>query len=272
MHRKSIRIGDVEISYTVNSEAEDLTVFLFHGNSSSSLIWDAQFVDPILSKYRLIAFDLPGHGFSATIPAKDYSILNMARLMAIAVKALSRGNYVLIGFSLGGNIVAEMLNYNVNPCGIIFLSTGLVGKEILLSQVISSEIVSQVLFNTNCDYKIVEKYFNDLPANPNQVLVDSLLKDYFNTCQEFREFFPLSISQGLYSDELELVRGCGCLPMAIFGEEDNIVNPDLLNHVKINWWGNMIHKINNAKHLVNIDSTDQVNYLIHQYIESCNHR
>ena len=53
------------------------TVVLVHGNSLSARTYKMQFKSKMAEKYRLITFDLPGHGNSevAKDPATMYSIL-----------------------------------------------------------------------------------------------------------------------------------------------------------------------------------------------------
>ena len=270
MEQKYIEVDSVTLSYLEQNGHRRKTLFFLHGNSGSSLLWERQYRDRIFDSYSIVAFDLPGHGQSSGIPSKDYSVSNLARIMSNAVKLLANGrDYALTGLSLGGNIVAEMLVHGVAPKGLVFLSAGLVGKEVPLSDVIQNDLVVDVLFKDNCPRDRVEEYFNGLPYKHDSELVTSLVRDYDRTNKEFRLIFPQTVGQGMYSDELALIRSWKGSPLAIYGNQDNIVKPDLLDHVSIGWWKESIFKIDKAAHLVNIDNPSVINQLMLDYLIEC---
>ncbi len=82
---KGIRIACIE----QNPDCKN-TIFFIHGNSLSSASWMKQFNNEILSKYRLIAFDLPAHGDSAASPEPDnhYTFSGMASIATLLVEQL----------------------------------------------------------------------------------------------------------------------------------------------------------------------------------------
>ena len=62
------------------------------------------------SEFSLLAIDLPGHGGSenAPTPEQNYTIPGYAQLIDKAIKRLGIGDYILVGWSLGGNIALEL--------------------------------------------------------------------------------------------------------------------------------------------------------------------
>jgi len=72
-------------------------VFL-HGASLDAHTWDG-----VLLRLReaAVAYDLPGHGHSLHLPPPDYSISNMAGLIAEAVHRDLQQDFTLVGHSLG---------------------------------------------------------------------------------------------------------------------------------------------------------------------------
>lgn len=85
-------------------------VFL-HGLLGSSLNWEAQLDSPALQRFRLIAFDLRGHGQSGK-PAGQAPYRD-ARLWADDLAAVLRAGQVrqpvLVGWSLGGAVISAYL-------------------------------------------------------------------------------------------------------------------------------------------------------------------
>jgi pimeloyl-ACP methyl ester carboxylesterase len=86
-------------------------VLLLHGNSSTKAIFRGQFDSELARDYRLVAFDLPGHGASddAREPEKTYNIPGYARLMYELMALAQTSEPAVVGWSLGGHIAIEML-------------------------------------------------------------------------------------------------------------------------------------------------------------------
>ncbi|WP_024890421.1 alpha/beta fold hydrolase [Luteimonas huabeiensis] len=82
-----------------------------HGLLGSHLSWDAQLSDPALQRYRLIAYDLRGHGQSGQ-PQDPAAYTDGRRwaddLAAVLVAADARGA-VLVGWSLGAAAITQYL-------------------------------------------------------------------------------------------------------------------------------------------------------------------
>jgi pimeloyl-ACP methyl ester carboxylesterase len=86
-------------------------VLLLHGNSACKEIFARQFDSPELTAYRLIAFDLPGHGASddAADPQATYALDGFAAVCAAVLEQLGTGPVRVLGWSLGGHIGLELL-------------------------------------------------------------------------------------------------------------------------------------------------------------------
>ena len=88
-------------------------LLLIHGNSSSSKIFRHMFESfQLTARYRLIAFDLPGHGASsnAPTPEKSYTMAGYADLAVHILLHLNIRSIVVFGWSLGGHIALEMVD------------------------------------------------------------------------------------------------------------------------------------------------------------------
>jgi pimeloyl-ACP methyl ester carboxylesterase len=117
-------------------------LLLLHGNSSSSAqfrhIFDSKSIN---EKWRLITFDLPGHGAStnAPDPQKSYYQRGYADLAVHILHHLNISSVVIFGWSLGGHIGIEMipllketanLAHPISPKGLMIVGTPpVLGKQ-----------------------------------------------------------------------------------------------------------------------------------------------
>jgi len=86
-------------------------VIFIHGLLGSHLDWDAQVGSPQLQRYRLITYDLRGHGLSGK-PADALAYSNGRRWaedLAAVIDASHARKPVLVGWSLGGVVISNYL-------------------------------------------------------------------------------------------------------------------------------------------------------------------
>jgi pimeloyl-ACP methyl ester carboxylesterase len=88
-----------------------IPVLLIHGNSFSRGVFRKQMQGQIAENYRLIAFDLPGHGESsdAVDPKCTYALPGLADAAVELLNKLEVTEAVVLGWSLGGHIGIEMI-------------------------------------------------------------------------------------------------------------------------------------------------------------------
>lgn len=91
-----------------DSGGERPALLLIHGNSSAKEVFADQF-KAFRDRYRVISFDLPGHGVSDNAdPERDYSVEAFADVAEDVLKALGAGTPHVFGWSLGGYIALEL--------------------------------------------------------------------------------------------------------------------------------------------------------------------
>jgi pimeloyl-ACP methyl ester carboxylesterase len=93
-------VDGTKIAYRAWGEPGDRGLVLIHGGAAHARWWDH--IAPLLSdRWRVVAFDLSGHGDSGRRAAYDYS--QWAReALAVAAAAGISGSPILIGHSMGG--------------------------------------------------------------------------------------------------------------------------------------------------------------------------
>jgi pimeloyl-ACP methyl ester carboxylesterase len=95
---------NVHIDYRVWGQGEPAIV-LIHGWACDWNYWKAQ-IDPLKSKYTVVALNLAGHGASER-NRSDWSIGNYGEDVATVVRQLRNRQVILVGHSMGGDVALE---------------------------------------------------------------------------------------------------------------------------------------------------------------------
>ncbi len=101
----TLRVGSVGLHYELAGQGEPL--LFIHGLGSSIEDWAPQ-ISAFASRYRVLAFDVRGHGRSDK-PAGPYSVPLFAADTAALLDALSIGPAHVVGISMGGMIALQLL-------------------------------------------------------------------------------------------------------------------------------------------------------------------
>ena len=94
----------VPIAYEVHGKGEP-TLVLVHGWSCDRSYWKEQ-IEYLSPQYRLVLVDLAGHGESGA-GRKDYTMSAFGADVAAVVNRLGADKVVLVGHSMGGDVVVE---------------------------------------------------------------------------------------------------------------------------------------------------------------------
>jgi non-heme chloroperoxidase len=101
----------VELAVQEAGNPNGPAVIFVHGLLGSHLNWDAQVKSPALQGYRLITYDLRGHGLSGK-PADADAYRDGRRWaadLAAVIDATGARKPVLVGWSLGGAVISNYL-------------------------------------------------------------------------------------------------------------------------------------------------------------------
>jgi len=103
-----LRVNNIGIYYEVTGQGEPL--LFIHGLASSSRSWKKQ-VSFFARHYRVITFDIRGHGRSDKPLRESYSIKLFATDTVELMKALGIDSAHVIGFSMGGMVGFQLAAY-----------------------------------------------------------------------------------------------------------------------------------------------------------------
>jgi pimeloyl-ACP methyl ester carboxylesterase len=107
------------------SGAGDMPLLLIHGNSSCRAVFRNQMTSQLAENYRLIAFDLPGHGESsdAPDPVRTYTRPGLADAAVELLDKLAVPECAVFGWSLGGHIGIDLLHMHQGIRGLMITGT-----------------------------------------------------------------------------------------------------------------------------------------------------
>nr|WP_121271716.1 alpha/beta hydrolase [Pedobacter schmidteae] len=268
MKKKVINVFNINLAYQDINEDKSPIIFFIHGNSISSASWKAQLESGLLKNYRLIAIDLPAHGDSegSSDPDGDYSIPALGKIVATAIKSIAKESpYLIAAVSLGTNILAESLAFNLNPEGIILAGSCLVGEKYTMDTFIYPGTNVHVVFTEQSPENDVRTYASQVMTTRDTAVVNEFVTDYYRVKPQFRSALSTSITQQQFNDEIELVASLNKPVLMIFGKDEQVINPDYLDSAPIKLWNNQVYKIPGANHLVHIDQPEAFNQLLADY-------
>jgi 3-oxoadipate enol-lactonase len=104
-----LKTGDGRFGYEAAGDVTLPPLVFLHGIGGAARAWRGQ-LDFFSNRYRSIAWDMPGYGGSASLPA--VSIATLADALADFLQQVGATKPVLVGHSIGGMIVQQWLVRN----------------------------------------------------------------------------------------------------------------------------------------------------------------
>jgi len=98
---KFLNVDGVRIHY--RDEGTGPPLVLIHANFGSLLSWDS-WIDTLKDDYRVLRFDMTGHGLTGPDPSGDYSLERTVELTERFVDALGLTRFAIGGTSVGGTV------------------------------------------------------------------------------------------------------------------------------------------------------------------------
>ncbi len=280
MNTSDIRIDGVNLRYAANFDSAMLravgseagapadvaapAIFFFHGNSSSHASWLSVLESEALKPYCCVAFDLPAHGGSdaAAAATDDYSLPGMAALLAKAVARLAAGQpFILVGSSLGANILAEMLLF-VHPVGIGLIGPSIVGGVFTPDKALKPDPRVALCFGDAISEAELEDLMDVGAASKDRRVRGQMRGDIRAVKDGFRSRFAAGVAAGKYNDEVALIRDAEVPVALVFGEDDLASNTDYLDTAGFELLGDKMILLPGAGHFAQIDDPGGVTAVV----------
>ena len=102
---KFVTVNGVKIHYEMAGTGPD--VILIHGALGNLRDMTFDLKDKLTQRYRVIAFDRPGFGYSDPLPNGDVSLDAQSQILQAAAKQIGITNPIVLGHSYGGAVVMD---------------------------------------------------------------------------------------------------------------------------------------------------------------------
>jgi pimeloyl-ACP methyl ester carboxylesterase len=259
------------INYITIGKGVKQLIFI-HGNSQSCEGWGLVMNNNLLSdNYKLIAIDLPGHGKSTRSdePKKDYSLFGMAKLVKDFISGFDKDEYILVGNSLGANIIGEIANELSNCKGIMITGSSAIGKNLTAADIIKPNPNIVACFMADPTDQQIEQVINEVGVNLTVFQKEDIRRNFKNTDPAFRTSMAEAIGTGSYADELSNMEKSGVQISVVFGEEDKLCFTDYLDKVPFKKWKNKTLLIPNSGHFSQLDQPELLVSIIKEFSDDC---
>ncbi len=107
-HSHFIEVDGATVHFQEFGDKTNPTLFLIHGYTASTHVWNAVVPTLAAQKFHVIAVDLVGFGFSDKPAWFDYTIASQARIVERLMNRLGIGKATIIGSSYGGAVAATL--------------------------------------------------------------------------------------------------------------------------------------------------------------------
>jgi 3-oxoadipate enol-lactonase len=263
---KKITIDNLTVSYTDEGKAGSPVIIFIHGFPFNKSMWKRQ-VEALMDNYRVIAYDIRGHGNSDT-GTGDFSIELFVNDLLCLMDALKIDKTMLCGLSLGGYIALNaVINYPERFYALVLSDTNCIADA-------PESIEKRMKAIESIRKGGVEKYADESLKNLFAAESFSARKE---DIAAVKEMIVKTSIQSLCKTLLALtVRRETCtklqeikIPALILvGKEDKITTPEAasLMHKKIH--GSLLEILEHAGHVSNLENPDEFNNQVNKFVAS----
>jgi 3-oxoadipate enol-lactonase len=259
-------INNLLVSYTDEGQEGSSVIIFIHGFPFNKSMWNLQ-VEPLKDNYRLIMYDIRGHGNSDT-GNEVFSIDLFANDLIGLMDALKIDKAILCGLSMGGYIALNAMGkYHERFDALILSDTQCIADT-------SEAKEKRMRAIESIKYTGVEKYAEESIKNffsPESFLTKG------KEIADVREMIVKTSEQSLCSTLLALsVRKetCHILPeikvpvLIMVGNEDKITPPAAARFMHEKIEGSFLKIIDHAGHLSNLENPGEFNVQLKKFVAS----
>jgi pimeloyl-ACP methyl ester carboxylesterase len=208
----------ISLHFLEKNESQENAIIFIHGNSHSLRSFSGQMESPLLSHFRLIAIDLPGHGESST---GTYSIREFSLVIDALIRSLALKQLVIVGHSLGGHIALNILKMDLKPRGLFVFGTPPLKNPFDPSAFLSNAKVETLRKLAPTHQEIVE-LVEELKYSGDDKTV--AVEDFLKTDPTFRQEILADLINGTHEDEVKLVVDSPDRIFFLLAAHDTLIN------------------------------------------------
>lgn len=250
------------------SPGDGPSIVMIHGNSASSRAFKHQLEGDFGATYRVIAFDLPGHGESdsASDPA-TYSLPGYVQITRAVATAFNALDGVYLGWSLGGHVVLEGVPDLPEAAGFAIFGTPPLGIPLEMEQAFKPHPTNGMLYAPDLNDEQA-KTFADSFFRPGITAPAQFLDDIKQTDGQARANFGLSVQNGRFRDEQAVVQAMEQPLLILHGVEEQLVSGDYITGQTLpTLWRGAVQMIDGAGHAPQWEAPSAFNAVLGAFVD-----
>jgi non-heme chloroperoxidase len=255
--------GDLRLHVREWGRPEAPPILFIHGWSQNHLCWAKQYESPLADEFRLVAFDLRGHGMSeAPLEPEHYTDdLRWADDVAAIIDELRLDRPVLVGWSYGAFVICDYIR--------VYGQKGVAAINFVEGAVRLDEAAFGTLIGPGFLDHFVGATDDDLPTSIGAMrsfvracLVKPVSNDELETAVCWNVLVPAPVRAHLAARELDcddVLRALEVPLLVTQGRADSVVLPAMAEHVlstcptsKASWY-------EGTGHVPHIEDADRFN-------------
>lgn len=259
-------INNLSVSYSDEGAVEAPVIIFIHGFPLNKSMWDYQ-LEALKDEYRVIAYDIRGHGDSDA-GYEDFSIDLFANDLISFMDSLKITKAVICGLSMGGYIVLNAIeNYPERFDALILSDTQCFADtpEVRENRLVAIENIKK---NGLDDYahESIKNLFAPVSLLSKETEIASVRKMIVNTSQQsiYNALHALAIRK----DTSGILPGIKIPVLILVGKEDKITPTEMAESMHKKIHGSQLNIIEHAGHLSNMENPFEFNYQIRKFISS----
>jgi non-heme chloroperoxidase len=269
--QKIVGGGGVNLAVYEAGKADGPPIVFIHGFSGNYLTWERLFSGPLAAEFRLVAFDLRGHGASdKPLQAANYTDVRLwAEDLDAVIRAKNLDRPVLVGWSYGGYVMADYIRTfgDRNIGGVVFLGSTTKNGTQEAAEFLTPEVLALFPDVLSADVrKSIDgtRALTRMFANP---LRDTAWEIAYGSAM----MVPPEIRLGMFSrvlDNDDVLAGIRVPTLAIHGTGDRIVRVSAARHT--------VRTVPNAKlllyervgHALHLESPERLNRDLAEFVRA----
>lgn len=249
------------------SDGQGAPIFLFHGNSSNALTYAPLLSSELGKKYRLISVSLPGHGGSE-YPDTWNETLSIEAIGAFTLSVINyfeAKNYLLIGQSLGGHALLEVLHLHKGAKGICLISAPPFNLD-TIADAFLEDPTQGLLFKKDLSFDEVRRFAAAFISVAPEKDITALEDAITSTKGDFREALGRSLGRGEVKDEIKSIVDCHIPTHVLQGLNDQFICGDYYESLLQKGLPIDLQRFQNAGHAIQLDAPQAFSEAIEAFI------
>ncbi len=263
-----ISVNNIDLSYNDEGPEGAPIIIFIHGFPLNKSMWDKQ-VNALKNNYRVIAYDIRGHG-NSEVGAIDFSIDLFVNDLLRFMDALKIEKTILCGLSMGGYIALNAIENHPERFSALILSDTNCTADTPESK--EKRMLTIISIKENG----VEKLADDLLPN---LFAPESFKSNSEEIVAVKEMIVtttiLSLNKSLHAlanrkETCSRLAEIKVPVLILVGKDDKITPPEVASAMQEKIEGSQLSIIEHAGHLSNLENTDEFNTQLKKFIDSKN--